>query len=35
MINAILKALFGTKSQRDLKKMIPLVKKINDYLATK
>ena len=29
MINAILKALFGTKSQRDLKRMIPLVKKIN------
>jgi hypothetical protein len=29
MINAILKAIFGTKSQRDLKKMQPLVRKIN------
>ena len=29
MINAILKALFGTKSQRDLKRMQPLVRKIN------
>ena len=29
MINSILKALFGTKSQRDLKKIVPLVKKIN------
>ena len=29
MINAILKAIFGTKSQRDLKKMKPLVRKIN------
>ena len=30
MINAILKAIFGTKSQRDLKKMRPLVRKINE-----
>ena len=29
MINAILKAVFGTKSQRDLKRMQPLVRKIN------
>ena len=30
MIDALLKALFGTKSQRDLKKMRPLVRKINE-----
>ena len=29
MITAILKAIFGTKSQRDLKRMKPLVRKIN------
>ncbi|MBO5765618.1 MAG: preprotein translocase subunit SecA [Lentisphaeria bacterium] len=29
MINAIIKAIFGTKSQRDVKKMRPLVEKIN------
>ena len=29
MINAIIKAVFGTKSQRDVKKMAPLVRKIN------
>ncbi len=30
MITAILKAIFGTKSQRDLKKMRPLVRRINE-----
>ena len=30
MITGILKVLFGTKSQRDLKKMLPLVRKINE-----
>ena len=30
MITAILKAIFGTKSQRDLKRMKPLVRKINE-----
>ena len=29
MINAIIKAIFGTKSQRDVKKMRPLVARIN------
>ena len=29
MLNQILKAVFGTKSQRDLKKMLPLVRRIN------
>ena len=29
MLTNILKAIFGTKSQRDLKKMIPLVRRIN------
>ncbi len=29
MINAIIKAIFGTKSQRDVKKMKPLVARIN------
>lgn len=29
MLTNILKAVFGTKSQRDLKKMIPLVRRIN------
>ena len=29
MLNAIIKAIFGTKSQRDVKKMRPLVAKIN------
>ena len=29
MITAILKAIFGTKSQRDLKRMLPLVRRIN------
>ena len=29
MINAIIKAIFGTKSQRDIKKMRPLVARIN------
>ena len=29
MINAIIKAIFGTKSQRDVKRMRPLVAKIN------
>ncbi len=29
MITGILKAIFGTKSQRDLKKMLPLVRRIN------
>ena len=29
MISGIFKAVFGTKSQRDLKKMLPLVRKIN------
>ncbi len=31
MINALIKAVFGTKSQRDVKKMKPLVKRINDW----
>ena len=30
MITAILKAIFGTKSQRDLKKWRPLVRRINE-----
>ncbi len=30
MLNKILKAVFGTKSQRDLKRMIPLVRRINE-----
>ena len=30
MFNAILKAIFGTKSQRDVKKMLPLVRRINE-----
>ena len=30
MITAVLKAIFGTKSQRDLKKMRPLVRRINE-----
>jgi len=30
MLNGILKAIFGSKSQRDLKKMMPLVRKINE-----
>ena len=30
MITSILKVLFGTKSQRDLKKMLPLVRRINE-----
>ena len=29
MINALIKALFGTKSQRDVKRMKPLVNRIN------
>ena len=29
MLTNILKAIFGTKSQRDLKKMLPLVRRIN------
>ena len=29
MINAIIKAIFGTKSQRDVKRMLPLVRRIN------
>ena len=29
MLTSILKAVFGTKSKRDLKKMAPLVRKIN------
>ena len=29
MLNQILKAVFGTKSKRDLKRMAPLVRKIN------
>lgn len=29
MFSAILKAIFGTKSQRDVKKMMPLVRRIN------
>ncbi len=29
MINAVIKAIFGTKSQRDVKKMMPLVRRIN------
>ncbi|MBR2344435.1 MAG: preprotein translocase subunit SecA [Lentisphaeria bacterium] len=30
MFNALIKAIFGTKSQRDVKKMLPLVKRINE-----
>ena len=30
MFNAIFKAIFGTKSQRDVKKMMPLVRRINE-----
>ena len=30
MFSAIFKAIFGTKSQRDVKKMLPLVRRIND-----
>ena len=30
MFNAIFKAIFGTKSQRDVKKMLPLVRRINE-----
>ena len=30
MFNAIFKAIFGTKSQRDVKKMLTLVRRIND-----
>ena len=30
MINAIIKAIFGSKSQRDVKKMLPLVRRINE-----
>ncbi len=30
MLNGILKAIFGSKSQRDLKKMLPLVRRINE-----
>ncbi len=30
MINAVIKAVFGTKSQRDVKKMMPLVRRINE-----
>ncbi len=33
MLTSILKAIFGTKSQRDLKKMQPLVRKINQFEA--
>ena len=29
MINALIKAIFGTKSQRDVKRMRPLVARIN------
>ncbi len=31
MLNFILKLLFGTKSERDIKKLTPLVEKINNY----
>ena len=30
MLSAIFKAIFGTKSQRDVKKMLPLVARINE-----
>ncbi len=30
MINALIKAIFGTKSQRDVKKMMPLVRRVNE-----
>ena len=30
MFSAIFKAIFGTKSQRDVKKMLPLVRRINE-----
>ena len=33
MLTNILKAVFGTKSQRDLKKMLPLVRRINQLEA--
>ena len=29
MLSAIFKAIFGTKSQRDVKKMLPVVARIN------
>ena len=29
MINAIIKAIFGTKSQRDVRRMMPLVRRVN------
>ena len=29
MINAVLKKIFGSKNERDIKKMLPLVQQIN------